>query len=124
MYIIDFEFENHEEMSPKVTGKMDKISINVTGYFAVNSSDGIPSCQKFPVSIVTENSSPIYPEPDLKLLFSEHQTFHCLFISLLLATHYAMAFPSFQKKKKKHRTLCVCGGFRLYTMALKLRSDV
>jgi len=32
-YIIDFEFENHEEVSPKVTGKMDKISINVTGYF-------------------------------------------------------------------------------------------
>lgn len=94
--IIDFEFENHEEASPKVTGKTwTRLQCTSLSIFTVHSSDGIPSCQKFPVSIITENSSPIYPEPDLKLLCSAHQTFHCLFISLILATHYAMSFPSF-----------------------------
>jgi hypothetical protein len=85
-YVLDFEFEKHEEVSPKVTGKISiRFQYMSLGIFTVPSSDGIPSCQKFPVSIVTENSSPIYPEPDLKLLCSAHQTFHCLYNSILVS---------------------------------------
>jgi len=63
----------HEEVSPKVIGKMlTRFQYMSQGIFTVQSSDGIPSCQKFPVSIITENSSRIYPEPDLKLLCSAH----------------------------------------------------
>jgi len=95
-YIIDFEFEKIEEVNPKVIGKLwTRFQYMSLDIFTLHSCDVIPSCQKFLVSIVTENSSPIYTEPDLKILCSAHQMFHCLFISLTLATRYAMFFPPF-----------------------------
>jgi hypothetical protein len=88
-------FEKHEEVSPKVNcKKWTRFQYMSLGIFTVHSSDSIPSCQKFPVYIVNENSSTVYPEPDLKLLSSAHGTFRCLLIFLILATHYAVSFPS------------------------------
>jgi len=122
LYVIDFRFEKHEEVSPKVIGKMwTRFPYMSLGMFTIHTSL-MSSCFYCNRRVIT-----YVPRARFKTLKlctpNVSLSIHLYVLHIMLCPFLRFSHP--------HKTqncvcvcVCVCADFRLYTTALKIGSDV